>query len=179
MKRAFLMILSMAMILSLAACGSSGGQSAGTPPAQQPAGSQQPESARPDGSPAEEPEPSGGGKTLVVYYSATGHTAAVAGTIAQAREGDLFEIVPADPYSSEDLNWRDRGSRVSREHDDPALREMELAAATVDGWDEYDTVFIGYLKQRRPRWSEAAELYLRYLSEEVRAVRDTQRPQQG
>ena len=85
-----------------------------------------------------------GGRTLVAYYSATGNTRAVAETIARTRGGDLFEIVPAEPYSSADLDWTDRDSRVSREHDDPALREMELAADTVEGWDQYDTVFIGY-----------------------------------
>lgn len=77
MKRAFLILLSMVMILSLAACGSSGGQSAGTPPAQQPAESQQPASPEPEEYPAAEPRPSGG-KTLVAYYSAIGHTAAAA-----------------------------------------------------------------------------------------------------
>lgn len=145
MKRAFLILLSMVMILSLAACGSSGGQSAGTPPVQQPAESQQPAPPEPEESPAAEPQPSaGGGKTLVAYYSATGHTAAVAEAIAQARSGDLFEIVPAEPYSSADLDWTDRDSRVSREHEDESLREMELVSSTVENWDEYDTVFIGY-----------------------------------
>ena len=85
-----------------------------------------------------------GGKTLVAYYSATGHTAAVAETIAQARSGGLFEIIPAEPCSSDDLNWRDSGSRVSREHEDESLREMELVSSTVENWDEYDTVFLGY-----------------------------------
>ena len=84
------------------------------------------------------------GKTLVVYYSATGSTEAVAGYIANATDGDTFAITPSEPYSSADLNWTDSESRVSREHDDPALRTMELAETTVDGWDDYDTVFIGY-----------------------------------
>ena len=145
MKRAFLILLSMVMILSLAACGSSGGTSNDTPPVQQPAESQQPASPEPEESPAAEPQPSAGdGRTLVAYYSATGHTAAVAETIAQARSGGLFEIVPAEPYSSADLDWTNRDSRVSREHEDESLREMELVSSTVENWDEYDTVFIGY-----------------------------------
>jgi|GEM_PF-87876 len=84
------------------------------------------------------------GKTLVVYYSSTGNTEAVAKYIANATGGDTFAITPAEPYSSNDLNWSDSDSRVSREHDDPALRTMELTETTVDGWENYDTVFIGY-----------------------------------
>ncbi len=84
------------------------------------------------------------GKPLVVYYSATGSTEAVAGYIANATGGDTFAITPAEPYSSADLNWTDSESRVSREHDDPSLRTMELTETTVDGWEDYDTVFIGY-----------------------------------
>lgn len=80
----------------------------------------------------------------MVYYSATGSTQAVAQTIADATGGDLFEIVPAEPYTSDDLNWRDNDSRVSKEHDDPSLRDVALTTDTVDNWDDYDTVFIGY-----------------------------------
>ena len=84
------------------------------------------------------------GKTLVAYYSATGNTEAVAESIAGATGGDLFVITPAEPYTSDDLDWRDSSSRVSREHDDASLRVMELTETAVDGWEDYDTVFIGY-----------------------------------
>ena len=87
---------------------------------------------------------SSGGKTLVVYYSATGSTEAVAGYIAGELGADTFEITPVQPYTSDDLNWRDNSSRVSKEHDDPALRTMELEATAVENWDSYDTVFVGY-----------------------------------
>ena len=60
------------------------------------------------------------------------------------RRGDTFVITPAEPYTSDDLNWTDNDSRVSREHDDPALRTVELTGTAVDGWENYDTVFIGY-----------------------------------
>lgn len=85
-----------------------------------------------------------GGKTLVVYYSATGNTENVANYIAAATNGDLFELEPAEPYSDADLNWTDDNSRVVREHDDESLRDIELVADTVKNWDSYDTVFIGY-----------------------------------
>ena len=84
------------------------------------------------------------GRTLVVYYSATGNTEAVANYIAQATGGDLFELEPAEPYTDEDLNWTDENSRVVYEHDNEDARDVELVADTVDNWDEYDTVFIGY-----------------------------------
>ena len=85
-----------------------------------------------------------GGKTLIVYYSATGNTEEVANHIASATGGDLFEIVPAEIYSDADLDWTDKDSRVSREHDNEDERNVPLVSDTVDNWNEYDTVFIGY-----------------------------------
>lgn len=87
---------------------------------------------------------SDGSKVLVVYYSATGSTKAVAGYIANALGADTFELTPAKPYTSDDLDWRNENSRVSREYADPSLRTVELTSTTVEGWDSYDTVFIGY-----------------------------------
>ncbi len=83
-------------------------------------------------------------KTLVVYYSATGTTKGVAQTLAKVAGGDIFEIEPAQPYTDDDLNWNNDDSRVSREHDDESLRDVELATTTVENWDSYDTVYIGY-----------------------------------
>lgn len=148
MKRVLSILLCGALVLSLAACGQQGGQtSQNGSQTQQPSQSQQggQPSQNGDQSQPDKEQPSGeGGKTLVVYYSATGYTESVAGYIAGALGADTFEIVPAEAYTSEDLNWTNQNSRVSREHDDPALREMELTTATVENWDEYDTVFIGY-----------------------------------
>ena len=85
-----------------------------------------------------------GSSVLVVYYSATGNTAQVAQYIADSTGGDLFEIQPVEPYTDDDLNWTDDNSRVSQEHADESLRDVELVADTVDNWDQYDTAFIGY-----------------------------------
>ena len=93
---------------------------------------------------AGEPEAPAGSRVLVAYFSATGNTEAVAGYIAQATGGDLFEITPADPYTSDDLNWTDENSRVVYEYENPDERDTELAADTPDGWDDYDVVFLGY-----------------------------------
>lgn len=85
-----------------------------------------------------------GSNVLVVYFSAQGHTEAVSEQIAENLGADLFEIVPTDEYTSDDLNWTDSDSRVSREHDDEALRDVELVSTTVDNWEDYDTILIGY-----------------------------------
>lgn len=51
---------------------------------------------------------------------------------------------PVDPYTSEDLNYSDTDSRVCYEHDNPDARDVELVADTVENWESYDTVLIGY-----------------------------------
>lgn len=85
-----------------------------------------------------------GSKALVVYYSATGNTEEAANYIAGAMESDLFKLEPTKKYSDADLDWTDSDSRVSREHDNPEKRKVTLVADTVENWDSYDTVFIGY-----------------------------------
>ena len=87
---------------------------------------------------------SGTGKTLVVYYSATGNTRGVAKKLAENLNADTFEIVPSNPYTDDDLDWNDDNSRVSKEHDDESLRDVELESTTVPNFDTYDTVLIGY-----------------------------------
>ena len=96
---------------------------------------------QPDG----ETQPDGdAGDVLVVYFSGTGNTEGVAQTIASTLDADLFELEPADPYTDEDLDWTVDGSRVNQEHENEALQAVELTADTVENWEEYDTVFIGY-----------------------------------
>ena len=101
--------------------------------------SQQPNTDTP-----ETPSQTTGSKTLVVYFSASGSTKAVAETIADELDADIFELVPTQPYSSDDLNWTVNGSRVNREHDDESLRDIALTQTTPANWGDYDTVLIGY-----------------------------------
>ncbi len=89
-------------------------------------------------------EASNSGNTLVVYYSATGNTETVANYIADATGGDLFELEPVEPYTDEDLNYNDENSRVSQEYADESLRDVELVSTTVDGFEDYSVVYIGY-----------------------------------
>lgn len=97
---------------------------------------------------ANEATPSAGaaGSILVAYFSATGHTQAIAESIAADLGADTFVITPAQPYSSEDLGYNNDNSRVSTEHEDPN-RHVELAQITPDNFAKYDTVFVGY-----PTW---------------------------
>ena len=149
MKKLTALLLSVVLVLGLAACGSANKPASSTT---------QPETSAPTEQPATEPSESSStapaesepetqpetGKTLVVYYSASGNTARVAKDIAEAAGADLFEIVPTEVYTSEDLNWTNPDSRVSREHDDESLRDVPLTTTEVPDWDSYDTVFIGY-----------------------------------
>ena len=64
--------------------------------------------------------------------------------IAETTGGDLFELELSDPYTDEDLNYNDENSRVSQEYADESLRNVELVAATMEGFDEYENVFVGY-----------------------------------
>lgn len=83
-------------------------------------------------------------KVLVVYYSAQSHTKAVAEKIAANLGADIFEIVPKQTYTSEDLDWTNDNSRVSKEHNDESLRNIELTNTKVDNFENYDTLLIGY-----------------------------------
>lgn len=141
------------MALSLTACGANSGNSSSSVQQSQPSNSANSTEQSAVGTSSEAtstvesteiPTTPETGKTLVVYYSATNNTKAVAEIIADETGADLFELVPTNPYSSDDLNWRDRNSRVCREHDDVSLRVVELENAVPDNWESYDTVFVGY-----------------------------------
>lgn len=144
MKKLAALLLSVVLVLNLAACGSANKPASSTTQPETSAPTEQPESsstAPAESEPETQPET---GKTLVVYYSASGNTERVAKDIAEAAGADLFEIVPTEVYTSEDLNWTNPDSRVSREHDDESLRDVPLTTTEVPDWDSYDTVFIGY-----------------------------------
>ena len=91
-----------------------------------------------------EPNPPTPSRTLVVYFSASGNTKRVANIIAEELNADVFELTPANPYTSADLDWTTPGSRVNREHENESLRDIELVADTVENWEQYDNVIIGY-----------------------------------
>ena len=145
MKKIFAIIVCLTMVLTLAACGETPTENIEPADNSETENAAEPAEDVPE-NPEESPEetPAEGGKTLVVYYSATNNTEAVAGYIADATGADIFELIPTEPYTSADLDWTDRDSRVSREHDDESLRAVELENAVPDNWGDYDTVFVGY-----------------------------------
>ena len=149
MKRLFSLLTAAVLAVSLAACGSSASSAAATPtPTTEPIPAPTEQSAPAESETTETvgstEETTTDGKALVVYYSATGTTKRVAQLIADAIGADLFEVEPAEPYTTADLNYSDKNSRVSREHDDESQRDVALVSAEVPDWDSYDTVFIGY-----------------------------------
>lgn len=81
-------------------------------------------------------------KTLVAYFSASGVTAKVAKTLAEAIGADLHEIVPAVAYTDADLNWNDSRSRSSVEMKDKSSRPA--VAGMVEGMEQYDAIFLGF-----------------------------------
>ena len=84
------------------------------------------------------------GKTLVVYYSASGNTRRVANAIAERLKADTFELTPVNPYTSADLNWTNNNSRVVLEHNDESLRNVPLTNTAVPDWESYDNILLGY-----------------------------------
>ena len=83
-------------------------------------------------------------KVLVVYFSATGSTKAVAGYIAETLGADTFELTPQEPYLAADLDYNNSESRACREHENVSLQDVALTSATVEHWEQYSTVFVGY-----------------------------------
>lgn len=81
-------------------------------------------------------------KTLVAYFSASGTTMDVASRLARMTDSDLFAIVPADPYTSADLDWRDKQSRSTLEAADPSCRPA--ITSKVKHIEDYDTIFLGF-----------------------------------
>lgn len=131
MRKITAVLMSLLLVLGLIACGNDGTKNDTTPKTSQQTAS-------------ENNTKQSGGKTLVVYYSASGNTKEVANYIASATGGDLFEIVPKEVYTNEDLDWTKEDSRVTVEHENEAERVVELESETVPDWESYDTVFIGY-----------------------------------
>src|SRR5699024_9138442 len=81
-------------------------------------------------------------RKLVAYFSASGVTAKVAETLAEAIGADIFEIEPKVPYTKADLDWTNRQSRSSIEMNDPASRPA--IAGVRDNMADYDTLFVGF-----------------------------------
>ena len=161
MKKLFPVLMAFVLVLGLSACGSKNdgeGTSQGTAPESsvQTAGDESnvnegaggagassdtqeaPQTEDPVESPPEEAE----AKALVVYFSATGNTKAVAETLAELLDADLYEIVPEQPYTEEDLNYNDRTTRATAEQNDPNARPA--IQGSIADFEQYEVVYVGY-----------------------------------
>ena len=88
---------------------------------------------------ASEPEPENA--ALVVYFSATGTTRGIAEKIASLTGSELVEILPAQPYTTEDLNYNDHTTRATVEQNTPEARPEIANDISLEG---YTTVYLGY-----------------------------------
>ncbi len=155
MKKITAIILAALMVLSLAACAGGRGttdnngnnelaQNAAekSQTQEQTSGSditQESDSNSSDSEPASEPE---GSKILVAYFSATNNTEGVAQKLADGLGADLYEIVPEQPYTDEDLDYGNSESRSSVEMNDSDSRPA--ISGSVENMEQYNVVLIGY-----------------------------------
>lgn len=161
MKKFAAFLLTVMMVVSLAACaGNSEPTERNSPDAQSSVSEEtsvsesstaefEPESeaTQPDDTEETEPAPetdteSEGTKVLVVYFSATNTTEGVAEHIANGLNADIYEIVPEDPYTDADLNYNDNNSRTTIEMNDPNARPA--ISGSVENMEQYDIIFVGY-----------------------------------
>ena len=158
MKKLLSLLLALTMAVSLAAC------SAGTTSA--PSDSEPPASAEPEPAPAlseetpgsaQEPDEGDTSSTLVAYFSATGNTEGVAQHLQAVLGAGLYEIVPAEPYSDDDLNYNVSDCRANQEQNDPDARPA--IDGGVENMDSYDVIFLGYPIW----WGEAPRIISTFL----------------
>ena len=80
--------------------------------------------------------------TMVIYFSATGHTKSVAEKIAQITDAELYEIVPEELYTEEDIDYNDENSRATKEQNDKSVRPA--FAGEIPSLEGVKTIFLGY-----------------------------------
>ncbi len=149
MKRILMVFMAVLLITGLAACGnkpqteSSESQPAAEEQSESEESSSEAESESvPEETSSESEDTAAHSEVLVAYFSATGTTKGVAEKIAQITGADLYEIVPAMPYSEEDLNWSDNSSRSTQEQNDKSVRpEIGSEDISLEG---YTTVYLGF-----------------------------------
>ncbi len=150
----------LAMLVCLTACGSSGGsqETDGKPDTPETTVSQQEETDESPDTAAEAPaaeqdapvtesadtEETGeeNSKVLVAYFSATGTTKTLAEYAADAMGADLYEIVPEEPYTDDDLNYSDRNTRATVEQNDKSVRPA--ISGSVENMEQYEIVFLAF-----------------------------------
>lgn len=141
MKKVISLLLAALLVFSLVACAKNNGSESTSSPETE--NNFESTSESPSES-TSKPDETSAKKPLIVFFSATGSTKNVAEYIAEETGGQLFEVTPEEVYTSDDLSWSNKESRVSREHDDESLRNVKLKETAVPDWESYDTVYFGY-----------------------------------
>jgi len=157
MKKILAVFIVLSLVLLSAGCGSTPAQSTPAPtPAPTQAAEASPEAtqalqattaAAPEAvsaqTAAEETpaEPAQEGKSLVVVFSCTGTTKGIAEKIAALTGAELVDLVPAQPYTAEDLNYNDRSTRATVEQNTPDARPEIANDISLDG---VTTLYLGY-----------------------------------
>lgn len=161
MKKLLSVFMVLTLVLGLTACGSKNdgeGTSQGTAPessvqtagdesgvnedAEASSDTQEPVQTEELGGSSQEETKGAGTKALVVYFSATGNTKVVAKTLAELKDADIYEIVPEQPYTDEDLNYNDRTTRATAEQNDPDARPA--IQGSITDFEQYEVVYVGY-----------------------------------
>ena len=126
-----------------AGCGSTRAQASSTPaPTPAPAPTAAPEAAPTPAANEKVPAaPAQENKSLVVVFSCTGTTKGVAEKIAALTGAELVDLVPAQPYTAEDLNYNDRSTRATVEQNTPDARPEIAEDISLDG---ITTLYLGY-----------------------------------
>ena len=161
MKKRLFMLLALTMAASLAACGAG---ASGEPQESQPGNSSSSASqpltpAEPDTMPDSSQEPSKGNanSTLVAYFSATGTPEEIAQHLQTILGASLYEIIPAKPYSDDDLDYNASDCRANQEQNDPSVRPA--IDGSVENMDSYDVILLGYPIW----WGEAPRIISTFL----------------
>ncbi len=135
-KGIFALLMAACIGMGLSACGGNDSTADGISAGAQ-TGAGLPQAAEPDSQPE-----AGETRVLVAYFSVTGNTAEVAEKIAALTGGDLYEIVPAEPYTPEDLDYTNEQSRTSLEMNDPDARPA--ISGDTPSLSGYATLYLGY-----------------------------------
>lgn len=148
MKKIIALLSALVLILAFAGCaaGSNGSQSQAETKAAEASKAEEAtnavETIQGSDATAAKNDTGSSGKTLVVYFSATGTTKGVAEQIASVTGAESYEIKAAQKYTEDDLNWHDQNSRTTKEQNDKTVRpEIGSEKINLDG---YDTIFIGF-----------------------------------
>ena len=146
MKKYFSLVLTLTMVFSLAACGNSGAAESSSSASEESGTSSEVievilQSEEPQTEVSSEPETETGSNSLIVYFSWSGNTESVANEIQAQTGGDIFEIVPAEPYTD------DYDALLDLAQEEQANGARPAIAETVENFEQYDTVYFGF-----PNW---------------------------